>query len=65
MITNTESRLDYFNYKCSHYESNSSEYFPDKIEEYVPLVMDDEELETYMRFDRGDTSGDTAGASYS
>ena len=23
-----------------------------KIQEYVPLVMDDEELETYMRFDR-------------
>ncbi len=31
-------------------------FFPEKIEEYIPLVMDDEELETYMRFDIGDHS---------
>lgn len=57
MITNTSSRNDYFNYKISHYENPpTSEFFPEKIQEYVPLVMDDEELQLYMRFDRGDTS---------
>ncbi len=31
-------------------------FFLKKIQEYVPLVMDEKELETFMRFDRGDTS---------
>ena len=57
MITNTASRNDYFNYKISFYENQSDdEYFPEKIEEYVPLVMDEEEQKLYERFDRGDTS---------
>ena len=57
MITNTSSRNDYFNYKISHYENPpTSEFFPEKIQEYIPLVMDDEELQLYMRFDKGDTS---------
>ncbi len=38
MITNTESRLDYFNYKISHNENSSTQYFPEKIEEtFNPL----------------------------
>ena len=57
MITNTSSRNDYFNYKISHYENQSGdEYFPEKIEEYVPLLMTEEEQNLYERFDRGDTS---------
>jgi superfamily II DNA or RNA helicase len=57
MITNTSSRNDYFNYKISHYENPPhSEFFPEKIQEYVPLVMDDAENKTYERFDKGDSS---------
>ncbi len=45
MITNTDSRHDYFRYKISHYENKTgSKYFPKKIQEYIPLVLDGEEL---------------------
>jgi predicted RNA methylase len=55
MITNKEMRLDYFKYKISHYENNvGSEFFPEKIEEYVPFVMNDDELEKYKAFERGE-----------
>ena len=31
--------------KISHYENETgSKYFPKKIQEYIPLVMDEEEL---------------------
>lgn len=54
MITNTESRLDYFKYKISHYENKvGSEFFPEKIEEYVPFVMNQDELKKYQDFERG------------
>ncbi len=44
MITNTESRNDYFNYEISHYENDdNSEFFPTKIEMFVPLVMNEEQ----------------------
>jgi hypothetical protein len=57
MITNTSSRNDYFRFKISHYENSpTSEFFPEKIQEYVPLVMDEEELKIYDRFDKGDNS---------
>ena len=54
MITNTESRLDYFKYKISHYENKvGSEFFPEKIEKYVPFVMNEEQLKKYEDFERG------------
>lgn len=54
MITNTETRLDYFKYKISHYENKvGSEFFPKKIEEYVPFVMNDDELSRYEDFEKG------------
>lgn len=54
MITNTESRLDYFKYKISHYENKvGSEFFPEKIEEYVPFIMNDDELDKYKDFEKG------------
>ena len=56
MITNTESRNDYFNYKISHYENNDSEFFPTKIEMFVPLVMTNAEENEYNQIDRGDDS---------
>ena len=56
MITNTESRNDYFNYKISHYEVSESEYFPTKIELFVPLVMTESEESEYNQMDRGDDS---------
>ena len=56
MITNTNSRHDYFRYKISHYENETgSKYFPKKIQEYIPLVMDEEELKRYEAFERGNT----------
>lgn len=55
MITNSETRLDYFKYKISHYENTvGSEFFPEKIEEYVPFVMNDDELLKYEDFERGE-----------
>ena len=56
MITNTESRNDYFNYKISHYENDDSEFFPTKIEMFVPLVMTNAEENEYNQIDRGDDS---------
>ncbi len=57
MITNTESRNDYFNYKISHYENDDdSEFFPTKIEMFVPLVMNEEQEKEYNKMDRGDDS---------
>ena len=56
MITNTESRNDYFNYKISHYENDDSEFFPTKIEMFVPLVMTDAQETEYNQMDRGDDS---------
>lgn len=57
MITNTESRHDYFRYKISHYENPvGSIYFPKKIQEYIPLVMNAEELARYNKFAQGDSS---------
>jgi predicted RNA methylase len=54
MITNTESRLDYFKYKISHYENEvGSEFFPEKFEEYVPFIMNDDELDKYKDFEKG------------
>ena len=54
MITNTESRLDYFKYKISHYENKvGSEFFPEKIEKYVPFVMNEEQLKKYQDFEKG------------
>lgn len=54
MITNTESRLDYFKYKISHYENKvGSEFFPEKIEEYVPFIMNEDELKKYEDFEKG------------
>ena len=51
MITNTASRHDYFRYRISHYENEvGSEFFPKKIQEYIPLVMDDGELKRYNDF---------------
>ena len=51
MITNTNSRHDYFRYKISHYENETgSKYFPKKIQEYNPLVLDEEELKRYESF---------------
>ena len=48
MITNTESRHDYFRYRISHYENEvGSIFFPKKIQEYIPLVMDEGELKKY------------------
>jgi hypothetical protein len=56
MITNTDSRHDYFRYKISHYENETgSKYFPKKIQEYIPLVMDEEELKRCESFERGNT----------
>ncbi len=56
MITNTDSRHDYFRYKISHYENDTgSKYFPKKIQEYIPLVLDGEELKPYEAFERGNT----------
>lgn len=57
MITNTESRHDYFRYKISHYENPvGSVFFPKKIQEYIPLVMDEAELKRYNKFAEGDTT---------
>jgi tRNA1(Val) A37 N6-methylase TrmN6 len=54
MITNTNSRLDYFKYKISHYENKvGSEYFPEKIEKYIPFIMNDDELDKYKKFENG------------
>ena len=54
MITNKESRLDYFKYKISHYENKvGSEFFPEKIEKYIPFVMNENELEIYQDFEKG------------
>jgi len=54
MITNKESRLDYFKYKISHYENKvGSEFFPEKIEKYVPFVMNENELKVYEDFEKG------------
>lgn len=54
MITNTASRHDYFRYRISHYENEvGSEFFPKKIQEYIPLVMDDGELKRYNDFEKG------------
>ena len=56
MITNTNSRHDYFKYKISHYENEAgSKYFPKKIQEYVPLVLNEEELKRYEAFEKGNT----------
>jgi hypothetical protein len=57
MITNTDSRHDYFRYKISHYEIEiGSKYFPKKIQEYIPLVLDGEKLKRYEAFERGNTA---------
>jgi len=57
MITRNESRRDYFKYKISHYENEvGSEFFPTKIEKYVPIIMNEEEQQTYNKFEKGDTS---------
>ena len=54
MITNTNSRLDYFKYKISHYENTvGSEFFPEKIEKYIPFIMNEQELKRYEDFERG------------
>lgn len=54
MITNTEARHDYFKFKISHYENKvGSEFFPEKIEEYVPFVMNESELSRYEDFQKG------------
>lgn len=54
MITNTESRHDYFRYRISHYENEvGSIFFPKKIQEYIPLVMDEGELKKYNDFEKG------------
>ncbi len=56
IITNTDSRHDYFCYKISLYENEAgSKYFPKKIQEYIPLVIDGEELKRYEAFERGNT----------
>lgn len=56
MITNTNSRHDYFRYKISHYENETgSKFFPKKIQEYIPLIMNEEELKRYESFERGNT----------
>lgn len=57
MITDTENRKDYFKYKISHYENEvGSEFFPEKIELFVPFVMNDEELQRYQSFEDGNVS---------
>jgi len=54
MITKKESRLDYFKYKISHYENKvGSEFFPEKIEKYVPFIMNENELNVYENFEKG------------
>jgi len=54
MITNKGSRLDYFKYKISHYENKvGSEFFPEKIEKFVPFIMNEEELKKYEDFEKG------------
>lgn len=54
MITNKESRLDYFKYKISHYENTvGSEFFPEKIEKFIPFIMNENELKIYEDFQKG------------
>jgi len=54
MITNSGSRLDYFKYKISHYENKvGSEFFPQKIEKYIPFIMNENELKIYEDFEKG------------
>ena len=56
MITNTDSRHNYFRYKISRYENEKgSKYFPKRIQQYIPLVLDGEELKRYEAFERGNT----------
>jgi tRNA1(Val) A37 N6-methylase TrmN6/superfamily II DNA/RNA helicase len=54
MITNKNSRLDYFKYKISHYENKvGSEFFPEKIEKFIPFIMNEQEEKIYADFERG------------
>ena len=54
MITVSESRLDYFKYKISHYENEvGSEFFPKKIEQYIPFIMNENEIKLYEDFQKG------------
>ena len=56
MITNTNSRHDYFRYEISHHKNETgSKYFPKKIQEYIPLVLNEDELKRYKSFERGNT----------
>jgi len=56
MITYTDSRHDYFRYKISHFDNQTGwKYFPKEIQEYFPLVLD-EELKRCEAFERENTN---------
>ena len=57
IINNTKTRNDYFNYKISYYQKDSnSEFFPKRITEFVPLVMNEKEGKDYEKLTDGDVS---------
>ena len=50
-------RNDYFNWRISYYDrSPSSHFFPQRIDTYVPLIMDDEFYEKYHSIEKAGKS---------
>lgn len=54
ILTIKDTRHDYFRYKISHYEKPlDSSDFPTRIEEYIPIVMNEQQLNVYQSVERG------------
>jgi len=56
IVTNNTSVKDYFKYRISYYEnSKGNEFFPKVTINFIPIMMNDEEVTKYEALDRGDT----------
>ena len=57
MLMHSAQRNDYFNWRISYYDrSPSSQFFPERRDTYIPLVMDDEFYEKYHSIEKAGKS---------